>query len=258
MKKDKSKVIDLFTNNIIVEDEGVKYSELLESFMHAFTDDFFEIEFIHDMLEFAIKAWNLGNMSVIIPVDEFENMMSSVHEQDVEFELLKKMVAYKAANYKKYNNFIEDFELIETSGDPILKVFTESEESYMAALFDGADLFDDIDSQDEFEENYINRNAIILKPLQPFKDWNNNLYPDEGDPEIHESNVYLVNEDINDLEVWLKKKFDKFFKLELNDWHTNKKEWPQRRNYKMFKQWFQVDVSTMIYDLEKKPVFKSE
>ena len=46
--------------------------------------------------------------------------------------------------------------------------------------------------------------------------------------------------------------------MELNDWHDNKKEWPQKRNYKMFKLWFRVEISEMIYDLEKKPVSKSE
>jgi hypothetical protein len=70
--------------------------------------------------------------------------------------------------------------------------------------------------------------------------------------------IYLVDDNINDLEKFLKKKFDKLFKMVLEDWHTNKKEWPQKRNYKMFKQWFRIEISEMIYDLEKKPILKSE
>jgi hypothetical protein len=76
--------------------------------------------------------------------------------------------------------------------------------------------------------------------------------------DIKETNIYLVDDKIDDVEKWLKKKFDKFFMMELDEWFENKKDWPQKRNYKMFKQWFQVDVSTMIYDLEKNPVLKSE
>ena len=83
------------------------------------------------------------------------------------------------------------------------------------------------------------------------------MYPDEIE-EMKTTNTYLISEGIEDVDVWLKKKFDKIFSFELEFWHLNKKEWPQKRNYKMFQEWFQVDVSTMIYDFEKMPVFKSE
>lgn len=256
--KDKNKVINLFGNNTIVPNEGVKYSELLEKFLNAFKNDFLDIEFIEDIFEFAIMAWNFGNMSVIIPNKEFEKVIASAPKQEVDIPLLKRMIAHKVANYKEYNHFIVDFEFNETNGDPILKVLTESEESHLAHSLDYPE---DLHSQGDFEENYINRTAIVIKPLQPFIDWHNYLYPDNKFDEVDEvgdANIYLVNDEMDDLEAWLKKKFDKFFMMELYDWHTNKKEWPQKRNYKMFKQWFQVEISTMIYDLEKSPVFKSE
>ncbi|UAM99007.1 hypothetical protein K8354_04065 [Polaribacter litorisediminis] len=44
--------------------------------------------------------------------------------------------------------------------------------------------------------------------------------------------------------------------MELEEWYSIKKEWPKRRNYKMFKEWFHIDISTAVYDLEKKPVSK--
>ena len=165
------------------------------------------------------------------------------------------MIDYKVKNFKKYTNFIVDYELKESDKDPILSVITQEEETYLAAVFEN---LEEQDTQDDFKENYINRSAVILKPLQPFLDWLNHLYPDDEMDDGNEVNIYLVSEEIDDVDVWLKKKFDTFFMMELNDWHTNKKEWPQRRNYKMFKQWFNIEISTMIYDLEKKPVFKSE
>jgi hypothetical protein len=60
-----------------------------------------------------------------------------------------------------------------------------------------------------------------------------------------------TDDKIDDVEKWLIKKFDKFFMMELDEWCANKKEWPQKRNYKMFKLWFKVEISEMIYDLEK-------
>ncbi len=60
-----------------------------------------------------------------------------------------------------------------------------------------------------------------------------------------------------DIDEWLKKKFDKIFTFELDLWVDNKKEWPQKGNFKMFKEWFRVDISTMIYDFERNPIKKS-
>ncbi len=116
-------------------------------------------------------------------------------------------------------------------------------------------------NNDDFGENYINRSAISLKPLQPFINWHDTIYPDSKFDELtfNEVNIYLVNNsNYEDIEAYLKKKFDRYFMMELDGWHTNKKEWPQRRNYKMFKEWFRIDISTAVYDLEKTPVSKSE
>jgi len=68
--------------------------------------------------------------------------------------------------------------------------------------------------------------------------------------------VYLVSEDIKNLEVWIRKKYSKIFEFELDSWRTDKKKWPQRRNFKMFKEWFRYDVTTTIFDFEKTPVSK--
>ena len=161
----KSKVINLFGDKASDNKKGgVKYSELLEQFLKRFEDDFNDIEFYEDVVDFG-------------------------------------------------------------------------------------------HSDDDFEENYINRTALILKPLQPFSDWLMNLYPGEKH-DLNEMTTYLISLEIEDEEAFLKKKFDDLFIRELEGWHTNKKDWPQKRTYKMFKQWFQVEVSTMVYDLENEPVFK--
>lgn len=250
----KNKTISLFGDHKVVQNKGVKYSELLEKFMDPFKNEFLGFEYLEDILEFTVSAWNFGNMKLLIPNKEFNKIIATAPNEDVNLALLKKMVASKVKNFKAYNNFIVDFELVETSGEPILRVVTESEESYLSNMMHDEE---GQITEDDFEENYINRNAIVLKPLKPFFDWHNNLYPDdEIDEASCEANIYLVTDENDDVENWLKKKFDKFFMMELEDWHTNKKEWPQRRNYKMFKQWFHVEISTMIYDMEKEPVLK--
>ncbi|MBK5210242.1 MAG: hypothetical protein JJE44_12195 [Flavobacteriaceae bacterium] len=259
----KNKVINLFgDNNVIPNTKDVSYSKLLEQFIAPFQNNFPEDFFPEDIFEFAITAWNFGNISMLIPKEEFEKTMVLAAEGSDHYQLLRKMINYKAANFKTYSNFIKDFEFTEKKGKAILTVETQEKEAYFAEIsgfseMSGFDDDDDIDDFREYEENYINRFAIVVKPLKPFADWLFNLYPKDEYPEFMESHIYLVNDEIDDLEAWLKKKFDRFFKFELDNWHTEKKEWPQKRTYKMFKQWFQVELSTMVFDTEEEPVSKS-
>ncbi|MHB1146326.1 MAG: ferritin family protein [Lutibacter sp.] len=252
----KNKVIDLFGGkNVIPNTKGISYSKLIDQFLGPFQNEFPEDFYLEDIFEFAITAWNFGNMSTLMPKDEFERIMAIAEKEANHYKLLRKMIDYKAANFKTYSNFIADFEIIEKNGEDVLTVITQEQEDYLAEMSG----FDDDNeyAPADFVENYINRHGIVVKPLKSFADWLFNLYPEDGYPEFMESNIYLVNDEIEDLEVWLKKKFDKFFMFELESWNTNKKEWPQKRTYKMFRQWFQVELSTMVFDMEKQPVSKS-
>ena len=246
----KNKVINLFENHKVVQNKEVKYSALLEKFMARFTKDFTHIEYIEDIFELSIHAWNFGNLKVIVPNDEFDQMISSVPEMEKDIILLKKMIDYKANNFEEYTSFIVDYDLKGTDKEPKLEVMAQGEESYLAEFFSNVE--EQIKPED-LEQNYIDRHAIVIKPRQPFLDWINKY--EQGD-DIKEVNIYLVSDKMEDLETYLKKKFDKFFMQELDDWNTNKKQWPQRRNYTLFKQWFQVETATFIYDLEKIPVSK--
>lgn len=251
----KNKIINLFEEEKkIVPNKGVKYSNLLEKFITPFANEFKDTEYYEDIFDVAIAAWNFGNISLIIEEEEFKNIIASNSDENMDTTLLLKMIDHKVENFKEYTNFIVDYELKETSGDPILSVITQEQEAYLTSMMND---IEHPSTPDEFDENFINRNAIIIKPLQPFIDWHNNLYPNSKLTEV-ETDIYLINDKIDDLKSLLKKKYDTFFTMQLYDWHSNKKEWPQRRNYKMFKQWFDVQISTEIYDLEKKPVLKSE
>jgi hypothetical protein len=42
------------------------------------------------------------------------------------------------------------------------------------------------------------------------------------------------------IEKWLQRNFDRIFQNELNDWHTDEKDWPQKRTFKIFLEWFGI------------------
>ena len=106
----------------------------------------------------------------------------------------------------------------------------------------------------------INRNAVAVKAKKPFYDWINYVDPDYPVVDNDEGTIYLVKElDTKaKLENWLKKHFDEIFTNELNNYHTNQPEWPQKRTYKVFKEWFSVDICSMVVDMLDSPLIKQE
>ncbi len=193
-------------------------------------------------------------MMVLMPLKDSEEAIKTVHDMSINRELMKKLIDYKASHFKEYTNFIVDFEVKETNADPVLTVVTQEQETFLDMMLNE---IKDEECEDEFQENFINRCAIIVTPLEPFINWCSDLFAEELDYEIlRETRVYLVSEDIKNLEVWIRKKYSKIFEFELDSWRTDKKKWPQRRNFKMFKEWFRYDVTTTIFDFEKTPVSK--
>ncbi|MFZ6665573.1 hypothetical protein [Peijinzhouia sedimentorum] len=251
----KNKVISLFNRSNTSQNKEVKYSQLLEKFLKPFVQEFEEVEYYDEIIEFGMNAWNFGNMKMLLPKGVLNEVMTVENAQDIDVDLLKRMIDYKVLHFKEFTNFITDYELTETGGDPILSVITQDQGSYLAMM---AESMESEDSDMDFEEGHIDRFAIIVKPLQPFIDWYLNLYPDDPEEleEVMQTRTYLLSDDVENEEAWLRKKFDKIFQLELETFHPNKKEWPQKRNYKMFKDWLRVEISTMIYDCEEYPISK--
>jgi len=250
----KNKVINLFGNKAVIQNKGVKYSELLEQFLTPFAKDFADDAYYEDIIEFVIYAWNFGNLKILLPGYDSQAAIRATGDKNVDFKLLDRMIDHKASKFKEYPNFIVDYEIKETSGGPILSVFTQEKEAYLESLLAQNE---EKHAEDDFGESYVNRSAIMVKPLQPFLDWATTVDPESEDDDF-ERNTYLISDNIEDPEAWLKKKYDRIFVPELEFWEADKKKWPQNRNYKMLRQWFKIDISTIVYDLEKQPVSKSE
>lgn len=104
----------------------------------------------------------------------------------------------------------------------------------------------------------IDRNAIVIKPKPRLLDWINAIYPDNPVEAIDEGTVYLVKERgrIEEIKKWLQRNFDNIFQNELNNWHTDEKDWPQKRTYKLFTEWFDFEIHSMILDLEETEITK--
>jgi hypothetical protein len=111
----------------------------------------------------------------------------------------------------------------------------------------------------------VKRVAITVTPKQPYIDWANSLDEDgvkideDFQPERH---IYLIG-DVGDVflldrDVIVRPYFKAIFEEELNGWHRRERDWPSRRTYETFLAWFEVQVHSMVLDLQNSWLIHTE
>ena len=110
---------------------------------------------------------------------------------------------------------------------------------------------------------HINRDAVIIFPKQPLIDWVNKIFPDDkiSCPKTmahDEANVYLIPETDSheDALKEIKANFELFFYEELNNWCVDDSFWPKNLSWKMFNEWFNYSVQSMVIDVLDAPIKK--
>lgn len=113
----------------------------------------------------------------------------------------------------------------------------------------------------------INRNLIIVLPKQPALDWIMRVDPDPIpgmtlEDLCQEQEVYLLPEGAvngpEQAEQWALQRFSVLFSSFLYGWFTDDSMWPKRRTRKMFKEWFEVQFHSTVWDLSKVPLEHSQ
>lgn len=105
----------------------------------------------------------------------------------------------------------------------------------------------------------VKRTALVIKPKKPFFDWVFNLDNETKEEDIYEENdVYLLpNFDFaKEMEKWLEKNYDDIFRDQMNNWWTGEDLWVPNRTFQMFKEWFDYELHTMIWDTLEEPIRK--
>ena len=101
---------------------------------------------------------------------------------------------------------------------------------------------------------FLNRSAIVLRPKQPYIDWANSL--DDGpryEQTMDEPDAFTVFlgpdcDTVEEVQAFVDKHFAAFFEQWLEGWCTDPSLWPKRKTRKMFREWYNVDVHTMVLD----------
>ncbi len=105
----------------------------------------------------------------------------------------------------------------------------------------------------------VKRSAMLLKPKKVFIEWLKSIDSiDENDQMLKEGDIYLLPdfEEIKQMEKWLKEYYDDIFTDQLNNWLTDEELWPQMRSFKMFQDWFEYSLHTMVWDTEEDDIEK--
>jgi hypothetical protein len=98
----------------------------------------------------------------------------------------------------------------------------------------------------------LNRGVVIVRPRQPYLDWaarldDSGIVPDPND----EQTVYLIPSYEDAEAAWeiLERVYPAIFENELHGWHTDEAAWPRGRDSAMFKEWFAVELHSIVEDL---------
>ncbi len=111
----------------------------------------------------------------------------------------------------------------------------------------------------------IDRAALVLKWKKRGVQWINGVVG-EGTGSavtVDEANedrpVYLVGEDAaEDLDAWLRENYETIFEMELRGWYTEEGLWPKDRTYELFREWFDVECHSVIYDMGGGPIYDDD
>ena len=98
----------------------------------------------------------------------------------------------------------------------------------------------------------LNRGVVIVRPKQPYLDWAAGLDVSgiAPDPDA-EQTVYLIPSYEDDKTAWeiLEQVHPAIFENELYGWHTDEAAWSRGRDFGMFKDWFAVELHSVVEDL---------
>ena len=103
----------------------------------------------------------------------------------------------------------------------------------------------------------INRTAVSVVGAEPYLMWARSRDADFNRGKLTVArtraygSVYLLPEGIEeeDLVEWIEDNFAALFESQLSAWTEDESAWPKPRDLKMFREWFRVDLHSVVVDV---------
>ncbi len=117
----------------------------------------------------------------------------------------------------------------------------------------------------------LNRGLVIIRYKQPYVDWvkiageapmeiSLEQANDDGESFLlptYESEVDPVD-GTEDAIKWVEKRWGMFFEHILESWILDESEWPKKRSLKMFREWFDIEYKSIVWDMGTEPLIIEE
>lgn len=103
----------------------------------------------------------------------------------------------------------------------------------------------------------LNRTAVTIVGAQPYTDWTRARDADfnKGALTVPRAKAYgsaflLPEFDLEeDLQEWVEENFAWLFEFQLSAWTEDESAWPATRDLKTFREWFRVDIHSVVVDV---------
>jgi hypothetical protein len=107
----------------------------------------------------------------------------------------------------------------------------------------------------------LNRSVMLLIYKQPFLDWLHSADPTPALTwtleDLHNDNdTFLIPQfdDPRDSVKWVEKRWRSLFDSILVDWLADDALWPKKRTLKLFREWFDIQIHSLVWDLANEPL----
>ena len=102
----------------------------------------------------------------------------------------------------------------------------------------------------------VNRTAVTITGAQPYIDWMRQTDADfnKGAVTVPRAKAYgsaflLPEFELEeDLQEWVEENFSWLFEFQLSAWTEDESAWPAERDLKMFRDWFRIDIHSVVVD----------
>jgi len=103
----------------------------------------------------------------------------------------------------------------------------------------------------------VNRTAVTLVGAKPYVDWSASHDADVNKGQLTVARaktygtVYLLPEFEleEDVQEWVEENADWLFEFQLAAWTEDEAAWPAARDLKTFREWFRVDIHSVVVDV---------
>ena len=106
----------------------------------------------------------------------------------------------------------------------------------------------------------INRIAVMLIPTEACLDWINSCDDDKMTLDESQTRADHLSPSARQRRTrsQVRRHYEAMFEEELNSWYTEPTMWPKDLSFKMFKKFFTIQVSSMVFDLGKGIIVKED